>query len=193
MRKPIIDTIRLNKMLSSGKSSKECAEHFGVSPAAISKAKKNLDIAVVKNVAMENAHRVVDKNLNAIHQLQKINDHANWLLDHVMKWVKGDNAAIQVLEKNVRKVNVGTREEPEIIDEFKFKDPHEIALKAMAEIRGQLKLQLDIFQTLYDMKAVEEFQTEVLTAIGDTAPDVRDRIIHKLAQKRVIRSAVRFN
>ena len=193
MRKLIIDPIKLNKMLSSGKSSKECAEHFGVSPAAISKAKKNLDIAVVKNVAMENAHRVVDKNLNAVDQLQKINDHANWLLDHVMKWVKGDNAAIQVLEKNVRKVNVGTREEPEIVDEFKFKDPHEIALKAMAEIRGQLKLQLDIFQTLYDMKAVQEFQEEVLTCIGDTAPDVRDRIIHNLAQKRVIRSAVRFN
>jgi len=193
MRKPIIDPVKLNKMLSSGKSSKECAEHFGVSPAAISKSKKNLDIAVVKNVAMENAHRVVDKNLNAVDQLQKINDHANWLLDHVMKWVKGDNAAIQVLEKNVRKVNVGTREEPEIIDEFKFKDPHEIALKAMAEIRGQLKLQLDIFQALYDMKAVQEFQEEVLTAIGDTAPDVRDRIIRNLAQRRVVRATVRFN
>ena len=193
MRKLIIDPVKLNKMLSSGKSSKECAEHFGVSPAAISKAKKNLDIAVVKNVAMENAHRVVDKNLNAIDQLQKINGHANWLLDHVMKWVKGDDTAIQVLEKNVRKVNVGTREEPKIIDEFKFKDPHEIALKAMAEIRGQLKLQLDIFQTLYDMKAVQEFQEEVLTAIGETAPDVRDRIIHRLVQKRAVRAVIKFD
>lgn len=193
MRKPIIDTVILNKMLSSGKTSKECAEHFGVSPAAISKAKKNLDIAVVKNVAMENAHRIVDKNLNAVDQLQKINDHANWLLDHLMRWIKGDEAAIQVLEKNARLVNVGTKEEPEMVTEYKFSDPHVTAIKAMGEIRGQLKLQLDIFQTLYDMKAVQEFQEEVLTAIGDTAPDVRDRIIHNLAQKRAIRSAVRFN
>jgi len=74
-----------------------------------------------------------------------------------------------------------------------MKDPRELALKAMAEIRGQLKLQLEIFQCLYDMKAVQEFQNEVLTAIGDAAPDVRDRIIHNLNQKRAIRSAIEFN
>ena len=193
MPKAKIDRVKLNQLLKAGKSQKEVAQVFGVTEGAVSKAKKELNINVVKSVAMENAHRVVDKNLNAIDQLQKINDHANWLLDHVMKWVKGDNAAIQVLEKNVRKVNVGTREEPEIVEEFKFKDPHEIALKAMAEIRDQLKLQLDIFQTLYDMKAVEEFQTEVLAAIGEAEPSVRDRIIHNLVQKRAIRSAVRFN
>ena len=60
MRKPQIDPVKLNKMLSTGKSSKECAEFFGVSSAAISQAKKKLSVNVVKNVAMENAHRVVD-------------------------------------------------------------------------------------------------------------------------------------
>ncbi len=77
--------------------------------------------------------------------------------------------------------------------EFKFKDPRELALKAMAEIRSQLKLQLEIFQCLYDMKAVQEFQDEVLTAIGDVTPDVRKRIIHKLNEKRAIRSVIKFN
>lgn len=192
MPKAKIDVIQLERMLRSGKTQRECAQVFGVTEGAVSKAKKELNINVVKSVAMENAHRVVDKNLNAVDQLQKINDHANWLLDHVMKWVKGDKAAIQVLEKNVRKVNVGTREEPEIVDEFKFKDPHEIALKAMAEIRGQLKLQLDIFQVLYDMKANQEFQDEVLTAIGEESPNARDRIISRLAKKHFIRSTIKF-
>lgn len=43
------------------------------------------------------------------------------------------------------------------------------------------------------MKAVQEFQQEVLEAIGEAAPEVRHAIIDKLNQKRAIRTAVRFN
>jgi transcriptional regulator len=166
-----IDRLKLNQMLRNGKSQREAADFFGVSEAAISKARKELNLNVVKSVALENAHRIVDKNLNAVEQLQDINNHANWLLEHVMKWIKGDETAIQVLEKNARLVNVGTREEPEYVTEYKFKDPHEVALKAMGEIRAQLKLQLEIFQTLYDMKAVQEFQEEVLSTIAQRFGD----------------------
>ena len=68
----------------------------------------------------------------------------------------------------------------------------ELCLKCMSEIRGQLKLQLEIYATLYDMKAVAEFQDAVLQTIGEAAPDVRAAIIRQLNQKRAIRSAVRF-
>jgi len=151
-----IDIIKLNRMLTSGKSVKDCAKQFSVTPSAISQAKKMLSVAVVKNVAMENAHRVVEKNLDAVDQLQKINVEANRLLDEL-----------------------------EEIPELK--------LKIMAEIRGQLKLQLEIFQTLYDMKAVQEFQKEVLSAIGEASPEVRNAIVGKLNQKRAIRSFIRWN
>lgn len=191
MTKPKVDIRKLDRMLRAGKTVKECAKFFDVTPGAISQHKKNLNVAVVKNVALENAHRVVDKNLNAVDQLQKINGHANELLDLCMKWVNGDDEALQVLESQVRKVRVSKDEIP--VTEYKFKDPREIALKAMAEIRGQLKLQLEIFQTLYDLKAVQEFQHEVLTAIEEASPDVRDRIICRLNEKRAIRSAVKFN
>jgi hypothetical protein len=63
----------------------------------------------------------------------------------------------------------------------------------MAEIRGQLKLQLEIFQTLYDLKAVEEFQNEVLTAIGEESPDVRERIIQRLRERRAVRAVIKFD
>jgi len=76
-----IDRIKLNQMLTSGKAAKECAKYFGVTEGAISQARKELNIAVVKNVSLERAHQVVDKNLNAVDQLQKINSYANELLD----------------------------------------------------------------------------------------------------------------
>ena len=193
MPKPKIDRIKLNRMLSAGKTQREIAQVFGVTEGAISKAKKELNIAVVKSVALENAHKVVDKNLNAIEQLQKINDYANEILDLLMRWNRGDSGALQILESQVatKKVRVGNKEE--FVKEYKMKDPRELALKAMAEIRGQLNLQLDIFKTLYDMKAVQEFQQEVLTTIGEASPEVRNAIISKLNQRRIIRQSINFD
>jgi hypothetical protein len=78
------------------------------------------------------------------------------------------------------------------VTEYKFKDPRELALKAMAEIRGQLGLQLEIFKALYDMAAVAEFQKEVLEAIGNASPELRDQIIHNLQKTRAIRSTLDF-
>lgn len=191
MPKPKIDRVLLNKMLREGQSPKEAAKFFGVSKVAIWKAKKQLNIAVVKSVALESAHRVVDKNLDAVAQLQKINDYANELLDLLMRWNRGDEGALQILESQVRKVKVRGSEEE--ITEYKFKDPRELALKAMAEIRGQLSLQLDIFKTLYDVEAIAEFQKEVLSSIGEVSPDVRGKIIQRLKERRALRGSISIN
>ena len=174
MPKPKIDRVKLNQMLRSGKRPKEIAQLFGVSEAAISKARKELNVAVVKNVALESAHRVVDKHLNTVDQLRKINEDANEILDLLMRWSRGDEEALKSLDKQGQAK----------------RDPRELALKAMQEIRGQLSLQLDIFRTLYDVQAIAEFQREVLNAIGEVSPDVRDRIIQRLKESRALRGAV---
>lgn len=186
-----IDRRQLYQMLRRGKTVQECAEHFGVHKSSISMAKKELNVSVVKNAALDNAHRIVDKNLNTVDQLQKINDHANTLLDLLMRWNQGDGEALQVLESQMKNKKVKIGDEEIEIPELRMKDPRELALKAMAEIRGQLKLQLEIFQALYDFKAVEEFQKEVLEAIGEVDQDVRNRIIDRLNQRRAIRTAIK--
>ena len=188
MPEPKIDKLKLHRLLSSGKSQKEAAQVFGVTEGAISRVVKSLNISVVKNVALETAHKVVEKNINTLAQLQKINDHANGLLDLLMRWNKGDNEAIQILESQVRKVKVkGTEEE---ISEYRFKDPRELSLKCMAEIRGQLNLQLDIFKTLYDVEAIAEFQKEVLSAIEEVSPNVRNAIIRRLKERKALRGSL---
>ena len=153
-----IDKVKLYQMLRLGKPVKECAKYFSVTPGAISQAKKEINLGVVKSVTLENAHRVVSKNLDAVTQLQMINQRATALLD----LAEGDNDRATVLG-------------------------------VMREIRCQLKLQLEIFQCLCDMKAVQEFQSEVLTAIGEASADVRDKIICRLNEKHAIRAAVKFD
>jgi uncharacterized protein YerC len=191
MGKLKIDRVKLDQMIRDGKPQKEIAQFFGVSEGAISKAKNELRVAVVKNASLESAHKVVDKHLDTIGQLQKINSDANELLDLLMRWNRGDSEALQILESQVRKVKVRGSEKE--ITEYRFKDPRELALKAMQEIRGQLALQLDIFKTLYDVEAVAEFQKEVLNAIGEVSKDVRDTIIRRLKERRALRGSVSIN
>lgn len=136
---------------------------------------------------------MVDKNLNAIDQLSKINGYANELLDLLMRWNRGDDEALRILESQVRKVNRGTRKEPEWVDEYRFKDPRELALKAMAEVRSQLSLQLDIFKTFHDVQATADFQEDVLEAIGEVNPDVRSKIVQKLKERRTLRGSISLN
>ena len=150
-----IDKVKLSQMLRSGKSGKDCAKFFSVTEGAISQARKELNISVVKSVALETAHQVVEKNLNAVDQLLNINRKANTLLE----------VAIQAKD-------------------------HDTTLKAMREIRGQLELQLEIFKTLYDVQAVADFQREVLTAIGEVDPGVRNLIINRLKEGRALRQSV---
>jgi uncharacterized protein YerC len=194
MPKPKIDRVKLSQLLKQGKTQREVAQVFGVSEGAISKAKKELNISVVKSVALESAHKVVDKNLDAIDQLQRVNQVANQLLDELT----GED---QVIDRMVKAVEVSLEYEGDPISQKKYirqvilrvNQDKNTALKACAEIRGQLNLQLDIFKTLYDMQAVAEFQKEVLTAIGEEAPDVRNRIIQRLKESRSLRQSISIN
>ena len=187
MPKPKIDVVKLNQMLRSGKSVKQCAEYFKVTPAAVSMAKKNLNVSVVKNVALENAHRVVAKNLDAVEQLQKINRAANQLLDELL----GKEKVVQGLAIVVNKINEGNPADVKEITKLvkQIISDKNTALKACQEIRGQLSLQLDIFKTLYGVEAVAEFQREVLEAVAEVAPEVRNRIVNNLKKKRALRGS----
>jgi predicted transcriptional regulator len=186
-----IDDSELLRLAKSGNSVSTIAEKLGVGKAAVSKRLKALSHALTKDVCLRNAGELVKKEINAVEQLQIINAHANELLELLMRWNRGDKDALQILESQVRYVRVNDEEEP--VKEFKFKDPRELALKAMQEIRGQLKLQLEIFQALYDMKAVAEFQREVLEAIGSVSPEIRERIIRNLQERRAVRSTLEFD
>lgn len=150
-----INDTKLIRLIDKGESQSKIAELFGVSRQAINQRLKELRGRTTKCIVAKKVEQVVEKKLDAISQLKKINEQANQLLDN--------------LEQSP-----------------------ELKLKVMAEIRGQLKLQLEIFATLYDLRAAQEFQEEVLDVIAEVSPDVRKQIINKLNQRRAVRSAVRF-
>ncbi|BBO72778.1 hypothetical protein DSCW_01950 [Desulfosarcina widdelii] len=188
-----LSTAELLRRVDAGDTYAEIARDHGITRQAVYKRVRELRGKTTKVTAVKKIEDVVDRKLDAVDQLQKINENANELLDLCMAWQRGDDVALQILEsqRTSKKIRIGDEEIE--IKEFKFKDPRDLALKAMAEIRQQLRLQLEIFSTLYDMKSVQEFQDEVLDAIGKVDPDARNKIIRRLNQKRAIRSAVRYS
>jgi hypothetical protein len=176
MPKRKIDLPALASLLREGKSNKQCAKFFKCTEPAISQARKRLKIATTKNVTLESAHEVVHQNIDIVAQMQKINDCSHQILDGLVRLQNGDPEALENHQK--------------LAGIFDTKDPRELAFKAVAEIRAQCKLQLDILKDLYNADSVKEFQHAVLDAIGEADIATRDRIIQNMQQRQAIRSVV---
>ena len=101
-----ISNLELEQLVREGNGVSEIARKLGVTKGAVSKRLKALNVAITKDVTLHHAGDIVEKKLDAIGQLQKINDYANELLDLLMRWNRGDEEALQILENQVRKVKV---------------------------------------------------------------------------------------
>jgi hypothetical protein len=156
MKKGRIDKNKLFQLLADGKNLTECANHFGVSPAAVHKAKKGGAVTIARDIQAESAHRFVDHHLNTVDQLRRINQKAFEILD-------------------------------------KAKSDPALALKAMNEIRGQLRLQNETLSMLAEMSATIEFQEGLIQLLKEIDSNVKDEFIRRLSKRRALRGAVRIN
>jgi hypothetical protein len=68
--------------------------------------------------------------------------------------------------------------------ETRHADPRDLLLKTSEAVKGQMTLLLAVLEKLHSTQEVEAFQTAVLEAIGEAAPDVRQRIETALRQRR---------
>ncbi len=68
--------------------------------------------------------------------------------------------------------------------ERKHADPRELVLKTADAAKAQMTLLVTVLDKLHSQQQVEAFRAAVLAAIDEAAPDVRDRIIEKLQQRR---------
>jgi len=117
-------------------------------------------------------------------------------ISKLKKQLNADVAKCVALENAHRiiqqKLNI-TQQLQEINEEcknmLKIETEPEIRLKILSEIRQQVRLWFDIFKSLYDMKAVQEFQVTVLGAIGGAAPEVRQAIVQELKERNALRNA----
>jgi transcriptional regulator with XRE-family HTH domain len=188
-----IDYRELDQMLRAKKPYSEIAKHFGVTKGRISQAKKEMRNQINKVTTLEKAADVVHEHLDIMAQLRKVNEDANRMLDLLIRWQEGDPEALRILESQVKTVTFGKNGETIDIQEVKMKDPRELALKCMAEIRNQLKLQLDMYEAYLEFNDRKRFQEEVLRILDEFEPGVKQRAINRLKDRALLRGAVSFN
>jgi len=156
MRSGKIADGKLLKLIDiKGMNQSEAARELGVTRQAVSRRLQQLRGKTTKVIATKKIEEVIDRKLDLISQLEKINAEANRLLDEL-------------------------------------EDSPGLKIRVMAEIRGQLELQLKILQTVYSLQEAQSFQETVLKVIGEVEPSVRKAIIDKLNQQRAVRSAVKY-
>jgi predicted transcriptional regulator len=184
----------LEQLVREGNSVSEMAVKLGVTSSAVSKRLKTLNVAITKNVTIHHAGEIVMKNIDTLGQLIKINDNANELLDRLMADEPEEEDEEEELLSSYmgeifqKKKRKRRKEKPDLI----IKDRYDLIFRAMMEIRSQLKLQVEILNSFYNIAAMSEFQAEVLEAIGSVSSDQRDQIIEKLQKARALRSTIDF-
>ena len=138
------------------------------------------------NLSQSDAARKLGVSRQAVsHRLQELRGKTTRIVA-AKKTEKMIERKLHTIEQ-LQKINV---EANKLLDALE--DNPGLKIKVMAEIRNQLKLQLEIFQTLYSLQAAEDFQNSVMEAIREVSPDVREAIIRKLNEKQAIRSALKF-
>ena len=119
---------------------------------------------------------------NRLQQLRGKSTHA-MVADRIDSVIGSKIDTFKQLEKINQRAN-------DLLDQTEG-DVQESAL-IMKEIREQLKLQMELFKTLWDVRAAAEFQDTVMTVIGKIAPEVRKQILRELNAKSAVRNAVTF-
>ena len=156
-----------------------------VTTPAVYKALKKCGLETSRSMVAGAVEDVLRQKIDAIDQLTNINKHTNEILETLMNWAKGDEEAIQVLEKQIKRVNIGTRKEPQWIEMLNSKDPRELALKAVAEIRKQINTALAIQKTLWRIEDVKEVLDAIIRIIKKhVPPEVQNLIAEEVRKQR---------
>ncbi len=153
----------------SRKDLKEIASEFGVSPQAVYKRAKQFKLNLSKDIAMNQAAKINQQQIDWSAQLLKINQTANDFLERLIEVVKAADEG-EIKEK-LKKIEPLLGEKASIL---------EAATRVSGGIRQQLKLLLDGWKQVTDTEQLMELQRTVLNEIGSVSPEVRDRIVERL-------------
>ena len=212
------DDLQIINMLKQGKSPREISEYFGVGLAniyrrmgimrkkgivgaeppnrtlaqvSIAPSVQETRVIVVETppMALVRADAPVEQCINMSEQLQKINNYVNHELDKIKAEL--DSRPALEADPTWGLMNVGDQIRAKISEESLKKGWRVMLSKLAADVRDQLKLQLQVAEAMHDIREFYEFRTDVLEVLNSIDPKLKDQVIRKLRERKAIRSAVR--
>jgi transposase len=198
----VIDPEIMMQMVREGKNAKDIASHFGCSRQAVEAMNKRWErrIEAVPDVTRSDLSR---HNINTVQQLREMNKRILEELDRCQRLItRQDKREIEIEKLEDEAKNEGGLGEasPEFLKKLKelsgatVQDILRIQsniISISAEVRKQIELQVKIYETIYNVQMVAEFQEEVMQVLGEADKDIRDAVIGKLKQRRSMRGLLR--
>ncbi len=168
-----ISDARILKLMEKENNQAKVAARLGITPAAVCKRLKKIGFQKTMILSTKEAENAVGKGLSAVGQLKKINESALNMLSQLEEEIqaideKEDESEDSPFKKNARD------------------SKRQLLLQNLKEIREQVKTQMDIMKTLYDLKAMEEFQQEVIHCVNEVEPEASKRIIDALSKRTTL-------
>jgi IS30 family transposase len=169
-----IDQKELRRLLDEKKTNKQIAEHFGVTPGAVSQAVRRLEVALAATVAtrvIAPPTRVTPVALQAAGEIVKRRNRSLEMLEKRMNKLDGH---LLWIEQTVTPANDG-----------EYRQWLEQIVKHTAEIRKIITAAVDAATKIYNMTMVEQALIVTLEEIKSESPECQKRIRDRLARANI--------
>ena len=195
-----IDTQRMMSMLRDGESIRSIAKHFNCTVNAVWTMKKREEarLAAIPDVAKS---ELSCDNINTVQQLRVMNDTILDELKRCRRLIdRQDSIELEKekLEDQIKKdpKNTDLVTKLKAMGYSRLSDILKIQSQLFAisaEVRKQIELQVKIYETIYNVRLVAEFQEEILEVLRTVEPSIREQAIRKLKERRSIRGLMRMD
>ncbi len=193
-----VDKLRLLQMMREGRSATYMAQVFGCTIGAVTKMRDRM------KKQMESDPNLIDTemargSIDAMSQLSLINSTILQELRRLQVFIDREDRLFHEitrlelrLKKNpddfVAKAELAAKQGVNYKQVMSLQDN---VMKIAAEIRHQLEFQLNIAQTLYSVRMMAEFQEEVISILKEADPEICEKVIKKLKERRAMRGLLK--
>jgi len=188
------------QMAKEGKTDVEIAKYFNVNPSAVSKKRRR--VMQKLNLLPQATRKEIDgDNIDTVDQLKRMNRTILKELARSQKLIEREDVVFNekyILEEQLKKDPSNT-ELAQRLREKGISNINEILkiqtsiLSISAEIRRQIELQVKIYETIYNVEMISEFQKDIIEILKEVDTGLRDSVIKKLKERRSMRGLLRLD
>lgn len=179
-----MDDAEILRLRKEGKGIQEIADVYGVHASTISRRLKKIGVAVNRRVALFDAGRLVDAQMDSAQQLRALGYQIREILEliHVVLHEPDGSTEYVKAAAKIRRLTGYKRD----------RDLMSYLVALQGELRKQLELDHRVTTDMYNLRSVMDFQNIVLEEIKGVAPEVQQRIAARLVELGMGRSSDDF-
>lgn len=175
----------LGERIRQGKSVREIADEFGVTPRAIYRRAERLRVKIGKEVALHQAGKVLAREVDMSLQMRKMIAESEFMMgklgSYIRKLTGDDEFARQEAKAHLAAAGDDLLAGKSLVD---------LMIKSQGEHRQQLSLMLDVAERLIQFQQVNDFMLKVYEIVQQISPSEQAKVVQALRDLGAIINSV---